>query len=965
MSETASSRKKRVFISATTHDLKSYRNVVTEWARVQNYEPIVQDEFPTHSDYYTVRTLLRDKISLCDAVIHLAGLYYGAEPGGNNSPETRRSYTQLEYDVSRALRKQIITLIANEKYKPDNSIEDQPDQLAQLQSEHRARIKANKSIYHSFKDIPELQDKLTDVVITDTIAKPNNLPAVGSLFKGRDEFLKQLRAKVESKSGSALVIATKQTIHGLGGIGKTRLAIEYANRYSEHYNALLFIAADSPQNLKANIANLCGALGIYEPEPVKQYRAAINWLQEHPGWLLIVDSVNNQEAAKAVEESILSKLKEGHIVVTSRLSTWKNRDLDELMLDVISKEASVDLLLEGTWGRRKSSPAEQEDVRNLAERLGCLPIALQQAVGFIVTRRCSFADYLERWKKTDEKVIEWHDEYELKYPRSIASTWKMSFDEMESAGKDLLKTISWLAPAPIPLSLFEMVSKQPNPIDVEAGIAELEKYSFLRWVDDDSEFFQVHELVSQISRYTMGEKEREATIAKSLAIMKGFVENHDPSNPMTWHDIFRPCCAHIKKLIGFSDKYKIGIEESSLYLMNAIGCYLHSLAEFDEAERIFRGVLEIGLQFRENHTQVIAPGMNNLARLLQETGRCSEAEPLFQKALEIYEKSDCSNNLGVAAVLNNHSTLLLAANRHSEAEPLIRRAIQILESFHGPQHPELARVLSTLAISLYKNGCQDEAEKLFRRALKIDEELLGPSHPSIATRLNNLAVLLMNRSRNVEAETLLRRALCIDDNWYGSEHPNVARVLNNLAHVLQENKMYDEAERSLRRAISIDELSYGPSHPYIATGLNNLAKLMQNMERHREAEFLFRRALQIAEAVLGKEHEDTSKIRNNLAFLLVVDNRQIEAEFLYRRAIDIREHSLGGDGKEVAVSLNNLAVLLMQANRKSEAEQLLSRACAILGASVGPDHLNTITASKNLSNLLREIEVTGGSLPKD
>jgi hypothetical protein len=335
MPEPNKDRPKRVFISATTHDLKSYRKAVSQWARDKNYKPIVQDEFPTHSDYYTVRTLLRDKISLCDAVIHLAGHYYGAEPGGSITPENRRSYTQLEYDVSRALRKQIVTLIADEKYQPDNSIENQPEDLAQLQREHRERIEANKGMYYRFKDIPDLLALLADVVITDSIAKPNNLPAVGSLFKGREELLKKLRTKVERKVGSALVIVAQQTIHGLGGIGKTRLAIEYANRYSEHYNALLFVAAESPQSLRANIAKLCGVLRIDEPEPAKQYDAAIKWLQEHPGWFLMVDSVDTQGSAMSVKESILSKLKEGHVVVTSRLSGWTNEDLDAIELDVI------------------------------------------------------------------------------------------------------------------------------------------------------------------------------------------------------------------------------------------------------------------------------------------------------------------------------------------------------------------------------------------------------------------------------------------------------------------------------------------------------------------------------------------------------------------------------------------------------------------------------------------------------
>jgi tetratricopeptide (TPR) repeat protein len=775
---------------------------------------------------------------------------------------------------------------------------------------------------------------------------------VGALFKGRDEFLEQLRSKVENKVGSALVIATKQTIHGLGGIGKTRLAIEYANRYSEHYNALLFVVADSPENLRANIANLCGALRINEPDPTRQYAAAIKWLQQHPGWFLIVDNVDTKEAAKAVEESILGKLKEGHILVTSRLSGWRNRDLDPLELDVISEDASVELLLEGTDVQRKPTQSDNQRALELAKRLGCLPLALQQAVGFISTRHCSFEEYLNRWDSAEKKVVEWHDELELKYPRSIATTWELSFDEMKPEGTKALGLICWLAPDPIPKGLLHKVSQVPNSFDMEDGIAELEKYSFLRWVDNEKELVQVHALVSEIARYRMRELERKNTLVNSLGIMKVFVEDHDPSDPHTWPSIFKPCRAHLGKLIEQADKMED--ENPAAYLMTILGRYLHSIDALEEAEPLLMRALEIDESSNGPDHPIVAIELNNLALLHVETNRYSKAEPLYRRAIAIFEASYGLDHPSVALGLNNLAGLLVETNRHAEAEPLFRRAIAIEEAFYGPDHPNVAKGLSNLARLLQETNRQSEAEPLFRRALANEEASYGLEHANVARGLNNLALLLQEVNCLNEAELLFRRALRIYEASYGPEHRNVAIGLDNLARLLCETNHHAEAEPLFRRAIRIYEASLGSEHPAFANGLSNLASLLFVTNRHSQAEQLYTRALAIFEASYGPDHPKVAVGLSDLANLLQETSRSSEAELLYRRALEIGESSYGPGHPSVARDLNNLAVLLKRTNRHGEAEPLYRRALAIDEATYGPDHPKIAMGLNNLARLLQE-----------
>jgi hypothetical protein len=159
------------------------------------------------------------------------------------------------------------------------------------------------------------------------VKKPRNLPfaSLGALFKGRDKFLDKLHEVLAGdKDGDATAVVGK-ALHGLGGVGKTRLAVEYALRHESEHSALLFVSAETPERLYAGLAALTGPDILDLPE--KDARedevkipAALGWLENHPGWLMILDNVDDAPAAAAVEK-LLARLRGGKVIVTGRIST--------------------------------------------------------------------------------------------------------------------------------------------------------------------------------------------------------------------------------------------------------------------------------------------------------------------------------------------------------------------------------------------------------------------------------------------------------------------------------------------------------------------------------------------------------------------------------------------------------------------------------------------------------------------
>ncbi len=171
------------------------------------------------------------------------------------------------------------------------------------------------------------QSKLGDILNAISKVKPINLPyqSIGSAFKGRENFVKDLRESFQSITNRVAGIA----IHALGGMGKTRLAVEYAWRHKDDYTALLFVNAASPEVLITNIASLSAPRILNLPEQTAQdeqikYAAVINWLNQYKNWLLIFDNVDTPQAAEKVEE-IFAELQQGNVIITTRIDSWSNQ----------------------------------------------------------------------------------------------------------------------------------------------------------------------------------------------------------------------------------------------------------------------------------------------------------------------------------------------------------------------------------------------------------------------------------------------------------------------------------------------------------------------------------------------------------------------------------------------------------------------------------------------------------------
>lgn len=633
--------------------------------------------------------------------------------------------------------------------------------------------------------------------------KPFNLPgSIGELFKGRESFLERIRETLRSSPGA--ITQAAQTISGLGGIGKSRLAIEFGYRHADDYAALFFLSADSPESLRRNLAELTGPLVLdlpeYEADSETRLAAALRWLETHERWFLILDNVDDEEAAQAVED-LLPRLAKGDVLITSRLGKGWSQQVKTLDLEVLDDSAARDFLLERTAEARPESETDNADLDALLDELDGLALALEEAGAYIAEREITFAEYLRRFREQKEKVLDWHDERAMQYPASVAATWQTSFDQLDGEARDLLNQLSFLAPEPIPRAIV--------PEDEEGALIALRRLSLVRFLDDPPENFIVHRLVQEIIRTRLGDQ-ADAAWERLIALLHIWAPSGG-QDIVTWEKwaAFEP---HAEAVFDRPDRPSHATEICDLLDGFASFQFFRNGA-YSAAERLYRLALKIGQRVLGDEHPITLNSLNNLALLLQAKGQFDEAEPLSRRGLEVRQRVLGDEHPDTLNSLNNLALLLHTKGESDDAEPLYRHALEVCQSVLGDEHPGTLTILNNLAGLLQDKGESDEAEPLFRRALEVCQRVFGDEHPGTLTTLNNLAALLQAKGQSNEAEPLFRHVLEIRQRVLGGEHPDTLSSLNNLAGLLRGREQYEEAEPLYRCAVAGLETKLGPDHP--------------------------------------------------------------------------------------------------------------------------------------------------------
>jgi tetratricopeptide (TPR) repeat protein len=791
-----------------------------------------------------------------------------------------------------------------------------------------------------------------------------NIPyARNPFFLGRENELTQIRYRLQV--GQAMALSQPQAIGGLGGIGKTQLALEYAYRYHQDYIAVLWAHAENTQELISSYVAIASLLRLPERD-VKEQNIAVQavkiWLQTHRDWLLILDNADDL----ALLPEFLPPVLGGHLLLTTR-TIATGRLAHRLEIETLPPESGALFLLRRAAllapdaTLEHTTHEERELALQISQELGGLPLALDQAGAYLEETGTNLISYWQIYQQHRDEMLRRRGGLVTDHPAPVATTWLLSFQQVEEknpAAADLLRVCAYLSPDAIAeeiltagASLWGSVlsSVAGDAFQLNQVIEVLLAYSLVRR-DPKAKTLSIHRLVQAVLQDIQKEDERRIWAKRvMLAVNAAFPEPE--------YGIWSQCerlLPHALLAIQYIETDQIVSEEAGR-LLHEVASYLNSRARYSEAEALYQRALQIREQLLGLEDPQTADSLDGLANLYRDQGKYVQAKQLYQRALQIREQLSEPKHLLVANSLNNLAILYKEEGKYIEAEALYQQALTIREQQLGSEHLLVATSLNGLALLYKEEGKYVDAEPLYQRALQIQEQQLEPEHLLIATSLNNLAILYWIQGKYAEAEQLYQRSLAISEQAYGEDHPERATDYNNLGIIYCEQGKYKESIPLLQQALRIWEHHLGVEHPHVARALNNLAELYTIVgEKYGEAETLYKRALHIWSLQLEPEHPDGANPLNGLAELYCKQSRYVEAEPLYQRALTILEQHLGLEHPLVAYSLSGLANLYRDQGKYGEAEPLLQRALHIRQHGLGSKHPETAETMHDLARLWEE-----------
>ncbi len=650
---------------------------------------------PDPRTWFIIRPLLAHplvtSIVLAVALFITLGSYFAARHEKREQQEQQRAQEESLVDVAKGVRK----LLEEARTKPAPS----PAPAASVVSIH-----------------PDTSPPSTPVWTIPYRRNP--------FFTGRENLLTLLHDRLTTTGAAALTQAL--AISGLGGIGKTQTAVEFAYRYQQDYQYVLWVRAAAGDTLIADFVTIAALLHLPEKDERDQTRvvaAVKDWLAQHAGWLLILDNADDVELAR----TFLPAQGKGHILLTTRAQATgavaepiavEKMDQDEGMLLLLrrARVPAADAPLD------KASEADRTTARAIVKAMDGLPLALDQAGAYIERTGCGLSRYLELYQQRTTDLLRWRSALSPEYPHTVATTWSLSFRQVEQvnpAAADLLRLCAFLDPDAIPEEIITEGASQLGPLlepvasdawKLNDAIDVLRTYSLIRRTPD-AQSLVIHRLVQVVLKDSMDpQMQREWAERTVRAVNATFPDER-------WLQV-QHLLPHALACAAFIDQHHLNISEAGRLLDRA-------------------------------------------ATYLQDHGQYPQAEPLFQQALAIYEKTRGPDHLEAANELNNLAYLYQNQGRYGEAEPLFQRALAIKEKTLDPEHPSTAITLDNLAQVYQHQGRYGEAEPLFQRALAIREKTLGPEHPWVVTALENYARLLQSMKRQSEAAGLKARAQAI------------------------------------------------------------------------------------------------------------------------------------------------------------------------------------------------------------
>ncbi|MFF7263000.1 FxSxx-COOH system tetratricopeptide repeat protein [Streptomyces sp. NPDC008159] len=810
-------------------------------------------------------------------------------------------------------------------------------------------------------------------------------------FTGRSPILDRLRERlVTGRAGQRL----PQVLHGLGGVGKSQLAREYAHRFKADYDLVWWIDAEQPDLVPPKVAALAQELGLPVGDDVAEAAeaamAALRLGDPCERWLLIFDNVPDLDRALHLFPGHTAPLPDhvyGHILVTTRARPGSTL-VQPLEMEVFTREESIEHLCRRVPGLR------EHDADRVADAVGDLPLAVEVAAAWLEATATPVQEYIEQLREQSTRVLSLQEAVDaVEYPSSVGATWNISIARLREespAAARLLELCAFFAAEPISMNLIssDAMIKALLPYDKDlrarymlGRVTQALNRFALAKVDPADNSIQVHRLVQAAVRDSLDEQSYEDTAHEVHRILAAARPREDAVDDPTQRPGFEMIWPHLTP-----SNIRECTEDEPRHLMADRLRYLWRRGELQAARDLATQLDELWTREFPVPDEHILNLRWQLANVLRSQGEYQSARALDEQTLTGQRRLLGDDHPRILITSGSLAADLRALGCFKEALELDLRIHRGFWETFGEDHPRTLSAANNLAIDLRLAGDSEAARRLDEDTVRRRTALLGPLHPyTLATKghhardLRDLGdyrtsatllrevregfeqgfnpgvpeVLQADKSLAVSLRKAGRTAEALritEETWetyaryhdrYGRTIPEVLACGLNLAADYFATDPVDGATRAVQQVEEVLDgyrESFGSEHPFTMYCLNNLAIYLRAAGDAEGAAELSGRALDALAATLGEDHPAVHCAALNLANAMGDLGLHDRAEHRERQALDGLRRRFGTDHPDVLVGTGNLAITLRDTRRQEEAVRLQGDAAARLAQLLGSAH---------------------------
>ncbi|GAA3801048.1 hypothetical protein GCM10022226_20890 [Sphaerisporangium flaviroseum] len=768
------------------------------------------------------------------------------------------------------------------------------------------------------------------------------VPPRNKNFTGRDGLLQELRQNIGAITA---VLPQAQTIHGLGGVGKTQLAIEYAWRYRSHYDFVWWISADQPLLVPSALAALAPSLDLPSaavtgvPAAADAVRKALELGEPYRRWLIVFDNAEEPEHIKD-----LIPRGTGHVLITSRNPGWDEYG-ETLPIDVFTRAESREFLA-------KRLPRQIDDVLadRLAEKVGDLPLALEQAAAFQAQTGIPVEEYIQLLDEQTTRLLGVNRPQG--YPRSMSAVWRLSVSGLEDRLPEaiaLLRCCAFFGPEPIPRDLFrrnvggavpKLDQVLSDPILLNRILRELGRFALTR-IDATTGTIQVHRLVQALLRDELPKTDQEE-LRHQVHLLLALGAPSRPESTDRW-PVFEALLPHVQR----SEVARCKAPAVRKFALDIVG-YLSAAGNYPSA-------LSFVEDFEVEWTKVDGPSHPDVlaarrlrGNILRALGRFGDAFTEDEATLrqmrdtlppEAPDRLWMGRSFGASLRARGHFLPALELDQELEGDYL---------SVFGEGHPDLLRLRNSVGLdhaltSDYQSARAVLTENFMDQQSKTDE--VGKA--SVLIAWNNLARTVRLCGDYTEARDLGEEAYEYGVRELGPDHPRTLLTAKDLSIALRRLAEHDAALELARDSHSRFQRLFTDRHPDTMAAALNLSNCLRAAGQLGEAFELVERVLPLYPDVYGETHPYTYGCQVNLALLHRLQGDAAEACRVDTAALEGLAGRVSRDHDFSLTCAINLTTDLVALGKLDEARELGHETYRRLEDRFGEQHYLTVCAGAN------------------